>query len=66
MDLKEIQRRIEEIESNKRDDQRAHSEEDRLREDFIVFIAENGNKKLSEMAREIMKTNDIDFARWCA
>lgn len=66
MTLEMIRDKVEHIREISGDDERAHSNEDSLREDFIKYVAESGNKKLSEMANEILKTNKIDFARWCA
>jgi hypothetical protein len=65
MELKEIKTRIDNIKAVSGDDEVAHIEEDALREDFIKYIAIGGNVT-SEMAKEVLKTNDIDFARWCA
>ena len=44
----------------------AHSLEDFLRERFIEHIASLDLGELSETARVILTTNDIDFERWCA
>jgi len=66
MDLKEIQRRVKEIEENRWNDETAHSLEDTLHIAFIQHCATYGNDELSAMASEILKTGKIDFARWCA
>lgn len=61
----EIKKRITEIVNERRDDEVAHSLEDDLRADFIEFIA-NSDCKYSGMAKEVMNTKYICFARWCA
>jgi hypothetical protein len=67
MTLYDIKLRVLVIENlSKFDDEGAHSREDELREDFIKYVAAHGDKKLKEMAEEILKTSDMDFARWCA
>jgi hypothetical protein len=66
MDLQEIRDRVASIDKESGDDEAAHSNEDKLRADFIAHVAAHGNKKLSEMAHEVLKTDTIDFARWCA
>ena len=54
------------IEAMKGDDESAHSAEDGLRAEFIALVAEVGSPELAEMAREVLKTDDIRFCRWCA
>lgn len=43
----------------------AHSKEDDLRDDFIKYVA-SLDGDVAKLAREVLKTNNIDFARWCA
>ena len=66
MDLKEIKLRVKGIEEIKDDDEAAHSTEDGLYEDFVRYIAETGNEKQKKMAKAVLQTCEIDFARWCA
>ena len=66
MDIEKIKEKVAYIDSIKNDDEAAHSIEDQLRHDFILYIANFGPKDLSEMAREILKTEEIDFRKWCA
>ncbi|NQU86725.1 MAG: hypothetical protein HQ541_13285 [Mariniphaga sp.] len=66
MNLKEIKAMVANIDSAKDDDEMAHCAEDDLREDFIKHISKTGTKEQRKMAREILKTNDIDFSRWFA
>lgn len=79
MNLNYIKEKIAEIESIKDDDERAHIKEDELYGEFVKFVSdikpdtdENSARRflelldLIDMAKEILKTNDIRFARWCA
>lgn len=65
MTQKEIFNRIEEISVNKRDDEKAHSMEDSLYADFIAFVAERDDE-LGVMAKMVLTTKELDFARWYA
>ena len=40
--------------------------EDRLYIQFVRHVADNGPPDLAEMARAILTTRDMKFARWCA
>ena len=66
MTLEEIRAEVARIDHIKGDDESAHSMEDGLMERFIMHVAEHGPADLAEMAREVLKTGDISFARWCA
>ena len=66
MDLKYIKQEVAKIEAMKGDDESAHSAEDELRAEFIALVAEAGSPELAAMAREVMKTEQIAFCRWCA
>jgi hypothetical protein len=63
--MEEIQKMIDDIKHEATDDERAHSDEDTLRKNFIAFVGERKDK-LGEMARLVLTTDNIDFARWCA
>lgn len=65
VDLEEIRTRVARIEANRDDDETAHSQEDDLYTDVLRAIAD-GAPNASELAREALRTVDIDFARWCA
>ena len=65
MTKEEILQAVQKIRDIAGDDERAHSQEDALREGFIEFIVER-NGELGELARLVLSTNEIDFARWCA
>ena len=47
------------------DDEHAHSLEDRLHRDFIQHIVNLKICGLSDTARIILTTKDIEFNRWC-
>lgn len=66
MNLNEINEAVAKIEATKNDDEVAHGMEDDLREAFIRHVAETAGGDLAEMARAVLKTNEIDFCRWCA
>jgi ribosome recycling factor len=63
MTLEEIKIRVNQIRSNAYDDEKAHSMEDELREDFIKFISRE-DSPFADMAKQILKTSKIDFCRW--
>lgn len=65
MDLDEIHTRIARIYANRSDDEAAHAAEDDLHTDVLKAIAD-GAPNSAELAREALRTKDIDFARWCA
>lgn len=65
MGLEEVKMRVGEIDAMKDDDVRAHGKEDDLHLAFIRHVAETGTPELAEMANEILKVCDMDFARWC-
>lgn len=66
MDINEIKRRVQRIEQAKSDYECAHEMEDQLMQYFIKHVAENAPRGLARMAREVLKTEDIDFPRYCA
>ena len=65
MNLKEAQEYVQAIRDMAADDELAHSFEDALYFDFAVMVAQS-DSEFSEIAKEICKTMDIDFARRCA
>lgn len=74
MNINYIKEKIAEIESIKGDAERAHSKEDELYGEFVKYVSDFNPYpdndfyllNLIEMAKEILKTNDIRFPRWCA
>ena len=65
MKVKEAEQRVEEIEDIKTDDESAHSAEDSLRRDFIIHVAKRKDA-IGNIARIILRTENMNFARWCA
>ena len=65
MTIEEAQKRVDKVAACRGDDEGAHSEEDSLRNDILVAIA-GGDPNPVGLAMIALKTNDIDFARWCA
>ena len=67
MTVAEILARVEVVRALARDDEAAHGEEDRLREKVLEAIAKGDHAEPADaLARAVLKTSDIDFARWCA
>lgn len=56
---------VEEVKAVRLDDEAAHSKEDVLHEMVLRAIAE-GAKNPRKLAREALKTLDIQFSRYCA
>ena len=54
-----------EIKAIKHDDEVAHSKEDDLHREFIQAVAESDHP-LAEVAKVVLTTEEIRFARWCA
>jgi hypothetical protein len=48
------------------DDEVAHNLEDALYEAVLREFASGHDGAVPDLAREALKTKDIDFARWCA
>lgn len=66
MTKEEIVGRVEEIRKVAGDDEVAHSMEDQLYYDFVDWAAENSHPAIQEMAIELRKVRDVNFARWHA
>jgi hypothetical protein len=65
--LKEVRRRVAEIEAMKDDDEAAHILEASLHGDVLACIANSTNLAgVRDLAREALKTKDIEFERWFA
>ena len=62
-DLGYVKRAVAAIEKDHLDES-AHMAEDILRAEFIAMVAEAGSLELAELAREVMKTDEIEFSRW--
>jgi hypothetical protein len=65
MNLQDVKNNVLKIYEMKGDDESAHSEEDNLHQEVLRQVA-NGNPEAKEMAKEALKTLEIDFCRWCA
>ena len=67
MTIHEIKERIQAIKDCAGDDEAAHSMEDTLREEFIAYVHITSEvEHLSEKAKLILSTSEIEFSRWCA
>ena len=67
MTTKEIMERIQHIRDRAADPEAAHANEDKLRADFIRYVATLGSlSPLAQKAKLVLTTDDIEFARWCA
>ena len=65
MNLRQAKERVASIEAIQGDDEAAHSQEDELYLDFVKMVAK-GTHKHAEIAREILRTKEMNCARWCA
>ena len=66
INIEEIKQSVQDIYEMREDDESAHSMEDSLYQEFINHIVETDNGALGDMAREVLKTREIEFKRWCA
>lgn len=65
MTPKEAEARVKEIYETRVDDEMAHSAEDALRREVLEHIA-NGGRNARRLAEIALRTEEINFARWCA
>lgn len=65
MTPQDIRDRIAAINNIRHDDEAAHGEEDDLHQDVLQAIAD-GAADPDALAREALRTKDLDFARWYA
>lgn len=56
---------VERVAHMKGDDEAAHSAEDTLYHEFVEFVATQDGP-YADIAKEILKTQAIQFQRWCA
>ena len=61
----EAKQRVQAIRDAAGDDESAHGMEDQLYLDFVRHVASHEGPHRA-IAEEILKTGEIDFARWCA
>ena len=62
----ELLARVEQIRRFASDDEAAHSEEDELHQQVLALIADGGCPNPQRWAELVLKTREMDFARWCA
>lgn len=65
MTIDEVKDRLAKIDYAKHDDQYAHSLEDELHQDVLLAIATFDCGNPAALAKEALKTLDINFYRWC-
>jgi hypothetical protein len=65
MTTEQVLLRVKLIQQSAGDDEYAHSMEDDLRRDVLQAIAD-GAPNVRELAAAALKTDEINFARWCA
>lgn len=63
-DVTEHLKRIQDI-AEGGDDEKAHAEEDELRANVLLAIAE-GAEDPAGLAKECLRSNELEFIRWCA
>lgn len=61
----EVAKRVAAIRAAADDNEQAHAMEDALRDVVLQAIA-NGAENAAELAREVLRTGDIEFSRWYA
>lgn len=68
MTIKDINKRLREIEAITGDNEMAHYEEDDLHQAFIDYVAglKKESPELAAKAELVLKTRDMDFERWYA
>lgn len=66
MTLEEIEARLEDIERSAKDSEMAHGLEDDLYIDFVQHVAQMGPPELAEMAKAVLRSQQLDFPRLCA
>lgn len=69
MTTDEARQRVAEIENIAGDDERAHSDEDKLRAAALAWFRDGIHDAPSwvrELSDIVLSTDEIEFARWCA
>ena len=64
MTVNDVEKIIKDIQDIK-DQEAAHSREDELHQKVLDAIA-RGSKNAKELAKAALKTNKLNFGRWCA
>jgi len=68
MDVEKIIEFVSRVDASKGDYEVAHSMEDELYAEFILFVSKSDlvPKHIQEMAELVLTTKDLDFERYCA
>lgn len=66
MNVQEVVQWVEKVRHLRGDDEMAHVAEDALRRDLLKAIAGGECEDPAGCATEALKTEEIEFARWCA
>ena len=66
LDFSYIQSAVKNIEKVKGDAEVAHSMEDEMYRMFVEWVSNTGTVEQTQMAKELLKTKEINFPRWCA
>lgn len=66
MTVDEVEAEVARIRELRWDDEAAHSAEDNLWEKVLRLIASGETDTPAELAAAALKTQTVDFARWCA
>jgi tellurite resistance protein len=64
--VEDVRKYVEAIKAIMDDDETAHASEDMLRAAVLTAIANGNAVSAPELCAEALKTDDIQFARWCA
>ena len=64
MKLQDIKDNLNYLNDIKDDNESAHGFEDSMYVAFVQYIADEYKGELAKMAKELLKSHDIDFARW--
>ena len=66
MNVNGVRAAVKEIERLRSDDEAAHCEEDNLYTNFVEYCAREAPEPFRTVAKEILKTKEIVFERWCS
>ena len=66
MTVDQVKAHVAKIAAMAGDDEAAHGEEDRMREEVLQAIADGTCEDPKACAAEALKSSDLNFARWCA
>lgn len=67
MNIEYVRERLAELKRiGNKDFERAHSMEDDLYVEFVQHVAQRGSPELQELAKELLRSKDIEFLRSCS